>query len=78
MKILLIHPKREDDLFEDIKLPPPGPALQSGHDVRNIPGIAYHDGGRVSGNPPGPFIQGLDRLPFPAHKPGGDLIYKQA
>ncbi len=40
MKILLIHPKREDDLFEDIKLPPLGIAYlaavlrQAGHEVR--------------------------------------------
>jgi anaerobic magnesium-protoporphyrin IX monomethyl ester cyclase len=39
MKVLFIHPKREDDLFEDIKLPPLGLAYlaavlrQAGHDV---------------------------------------------
>lgn len=39
MKILLIHPKREDDLFEDIRLPPLGIAYlaavlrQAGHEV---------------------------------------------
>jgi len=40
MKFLLIHPKREDDLFEDIKLPPIGLAYlagvlrRAGHEAR--------------------------------------------
>jgi anaerobic magnesium-protoporphyrin IX monomethyl ester cyclase len=40
MKFLLIHPKREDDLFEDIKLPPLGLAYlaavlnRAGHEAR--------------------------------------------
>ena len=53
MKILLIHPKREDDLFEDIKLPPLGLAYlaavlrQAGHVVRILDANVERDAFRA-------------------------------
>lgn len=53
MKVLLVHPKREDDLFEDIKLPPLGVAYlaavlrQAGHDVRILDANVERDAFRA-------------------------------
>lgn len=46
--------------------------LQAGRDLTGVLGTAYRAGGRVTANPPRPFITDLDALPFPARELLGD------
>lgn len=40
--------------------------LVMGKDLESIPGLSYRKSGRIVHNPSRPFIQDLDKLPFPA------------
>ncbi|MCI0656515.1 MAG: radical SAM protein [Acidobacteria bacterium] len=41
-------------------------ALDAGGDLRQIPGLAFREGGRIVRTPPRPALSDLDRLPHPA------------
>ena len=41
-------------------------AIRNKEDVSKVPGISYAKEGKIIHNPSRPFIQNLDKLPFPA------------
>ncbi|UCH88146.1 MAG: cobalamin-dependent protein [Thermoplasmata archaeon] len=41
-------------------------ALESKGDFKSVQGISYRENGKIKNNPPEPFIENLDTIPFPA------------
>lgn len=56
----IIHREGEYTMLELVK------TLQNGDDPRKVNGISFRDDGHITHTPVRPFINDLDRLPFPA------------
>lgn len=57
----VVYGEGEETLWETIE------TLRGGGSLKEVKGIAYHDGTRIVLNPPRPNIRDLDALPYPAH-----------
>ena len=47
--------------------------LAGGGSLEGVQGVIFRQGGRIKTNPPRPFVEDLDSLPFPARELLGDL-----
>jgi len=50
-------------------------AYEEGEDYKKVKGIGYRENGRIVINPPYPFIENLDEMPFPNREYISDFVY---